>query len=477
MTNNKVPYLCGGVLFFLFAQAKPSGGTARDHTAGVKDSHKAPAVMADLVYAVTGATGIEASKDTSKYRECINSGSVNVPFNDASVCDSYDNEVKNKYSATLGRMTEFVNWHIASTKSEWLVKAILEIIETDEDIFNTDLFYIQPNGHPVSKADIYGMTEFVLPAFLVGVMHYIVTHRQDKNELGAATLATLGTKAYKRERVYSGRLGTKIQRTITVEHDCKPEGKCKAAEAATILAAENPDHQKRDAHSVIEEKLYASAQAMASAWQSAIERLADDMTEKSTKTPAYKKLNEEMLSERDKALLEKFRDHTEEILRYCIENDPSAGATRISLGDEIHEVCRAWNFELRKIKDVAFRQLVIDTTKILDEYSYYLTDKFLRWIPGTETLWFRNESWEEGEQLRKVLQPESYRLRCAITLLYKRLYPIPEDDEIEQTEAEVVDGEESSGAANKNGSVVHQTIVNQYGDHPVHIDHVENLKL
>ena len=44
-------------------------------------------------------------------------------------------------------------------------------------------------------------------------------------------------------------------------------------------------------------------------------------------------------------------------------------------------------------------------------------------------------------------------------------------------EAEVVDGEPSSGAADKNGSVVHQTIVNQYGDHPVHIDHVENLKL
>lgn len=28
-----------------------------------------------------------------------------------------------------------------------------------------------------------------------------------------------------------------------------------------------------------------------------------------------------------------------------------------------------------------------------------------------------------------------------------------------------------------NGTVIHQTIVNQYGDHPVHIDHVENLKL
>lgn len=47
----------------------------------------------------------------------------------------------------------------------------------------------------------------------------------------------------------------------------------------------------------------------------------------------------------------------------------------------------------------------------------------------------------------------------------------------DHTEAEVVDGEEPSSAATGDKTVVHQTIVNQYGDHPVHVDHVENLKL
>ena len=51
------------------------------------------------------------------------------------------------------------------------------------------------------------------------------------------------------------------------------------------------------------------------------------------------------------------------------------------------------------------------------------------------------------------------------------------EDESNNTEAEVVDGKEPSGAATEDKTVVHQTIVNQYGDHPVHIDHVENLKL
>ena len=51
------------------------------------------------------------------------------------------------------------------------------------------------------------------------------------------------------------------------------------------------------------------------------------------------------------------------------------------------------------------------------------------------------------------------------------------EDEPDKIDAEVVEGEKPSGAAVGDKAVVHQTIVNQFGDHPVHIDHVENLKL
>jgi hypothetical protein len=51
------------------------------------------------------------------------------------------------------------------------------------------------------------------------------------------------------------------------------------------------------------------------------------------------------------------------------------------------------------------------------------------------------------------------------------------EDEPDNGATEPSDGESSSASSAKEQSVVHQTIVNQYGDHPVHIDHVENLKL
>ena len=219
-------------------------------------------------------------------------------------------------------------------------------------------------------------------------------------------------------------------------------------------------------HDGLEQKIFASGKAVADAWEKAVGTLVDN------KGPM--KLNEDALNESDRVLLEKFRNHTEEILRYCIENDPSGSATRITLADEIHDVYQSWSFELRKIKDKAFRQLVIDALKVLNEYTYYLSDKFLRLLPGTDSLWFRNESWEEGQQLSNVLQPESYKKRCEIRDIYQRLYPIPEDGETteETVEAEVVDEDAPSGAAPEDKKITviqHQTNVVQNGDNNVNV--------
>ena len=71
MGENKVPYLCGGVLFFLLTQATLPDGSARDHQSGVKDEHKEPILMTDLIYTFTGSRNYGAAKDTSKYKDCL----------------------------------------------------------------------------------------------------------------------------------------------------------------------------------------------------------------------------------------------------------------------------------------------------------------------------------------------------------------------------------------------------------------------
>jgi len=264
MPENKIPYLCGGVLFFLMAHMKPSIGTARAHQEGQKDDHSDPIVMKDLVLAVKGSNHTTAAKDTSNYRECKNNGSVNVPFNDVVLCSSYDNAVKSNYSDTLKRMSEFVQKHLDLTKKEWFIKVLLDIIENDSDISNTDEFYIECDGSSKTKEVIHSMNEFTLPAFLVGVMHYILVNRRDKNILGVATLDAWGEKTPRKPRKYIGNAGDGITRNISVYLDIP------CTEAPSVETEARSD---RTAHDELKERVLASGKVLSDIWGGVVEGL------------------------------------------------------------------------------------------------------------------------------------------------------------------------------------------------------------
>lgn len=153
MSDEKTPFLCGGVFFFLLLQAVLPNGSARDHRVGIKDEHKAPLVMSDLIYVFTDSLNYGAEKDTSYYRECNSEGSCNIPFNEIAVATAFDNTIKEKYSIALRRMTEFVNWHINFEMKDWLVKALLEVLENDTEISDTDSLYILSSGQSVKLSD------------------------------------------------------------------------------------------------------------------------------------------------------------------------------------------------------------------------------------------------------------------------------------------------------------------------------------
>lgn len=212
---------------------------------------------------------------------------------------------------------------------------------------------------------------------------------------------------------------------------------------------------------VLKNKILASGQAMADALKVAIDNIANEDANNS------QVLNPQNLSIDDKRLLDEFRRNIKDILIYCIDNDPSAGATKITLLDEIIVVGNDWQCKLREIEDAAFRNLVIDAIRVLNEYTYYLSDKFLRYIPGNNCLWFRNESLEEGDRLREELQPGSYQKRQEIAEIYRRLYPIPEDSTEKEcvADAEVVKEESNNTETESKTTIIqHQTNVIQNGD-------------
>ena len=216
METQKEYFLCGGVLFFLLTKAALPDGTPRDHRAGVKDEHAEPILMQDLIYTFTGSQNYGAQKDTSKYKDCLIEGSSNVPFNEIAKCTTYGNLVAENYPEALRRMDEFVLWHMDPEMKVWLVKALLEIVESDSGIGEEDALFIQPDGLAKTKAEIKTEENYDFSAFLVGILHFILTRRREKNALGIPTLDAIGVKKTRKPRKYTGNLGEAITRKVEV---------------------------------------------------------------------------------------------------------------------------------------------------------------------------------------------------------------------------------------------------------------------
>lgn len=265
MSEEKVLFLCGGVLFFLLTQATLPNGSARERRDGKKDGHSDPVLMTDLICAFTGNSNYGSRKDTSQYKDCLIEGSCNLPFGSIPLCTAYGNTVAGEYHVALAQMDAFVQRHIDPKMSVWLVKALLEILESDNDIGENDEFYIEPNGSVVTKATIREKCDFDLSAFLVGVLHYILTRRQGKNSQGLQTLDYITEKRTRTPRKYTGNLGDAISRKVEVAF--LPSRKAITFDAdavedaapATFIAGEKPDDE------VISEAIIRSGMAVASA--------------------------------------------------------------------------------------------------------------------------------------------------------------------------------------------------------------------
>ena len=273
MTEKKVPYLCGGVMFFLLTQAVLPNGTPRDHREGISDDHSNPLLMRDLIYTFTGDAFYGSDKDTSKYLNCESEGTVNLPFNSIAVVTTYDNLVREKYPDALKRMSDFVEWHINPELNTWLIKALLEIIENDTDIPEDALFCVKSSGEFVSKADIRCLTEFEFQPFLVGVLHFVLMQRREKNYLGIDTLDSFSTKKTRKPRIYTGHVGEGIERKVTVSMYELPQEPCLPD---TDTETETKEEKQTD-EEVITESLSKGLLVFADALQANTHQIAEQI--------------------------------------------------------------------------------------------------------------------------------------------------------------------------------------------------------
>lgn len=221
MENKKIPYLCGGTLFFLLVQVKKPRAKAREREKGTADGLKDPAMMESLIKAISGSDAYayanSLKKNTSQFRECRIDGSMYIPFNDPATARGYDYDIMNSYDAVLLRMHRFAEDFLNPAKAAWLVRVLLDVIDQDAGIGDDAHFCVQSDGTFLSKSDLLSTMHFELQPFLVGVVHYILMNRSD-NISGQDTLDAWGIKVSERsERKLRKEFSLGASRTVDVD--------------------------------------------------------------------------------------------------------------------------------------------------------------------------------------------------------------------------------------------------------------------
>lgn len=234
MTNSSYPHLCGGTFFVFVLQALCQRMKAREHYKGESDGLKDSNVLIGLIKVINPdyivPVGDALKTKTNDFKSCRLSKGEYLPFGKTAEVEEFDNRVRSDYRSALRAMAVFVEQFLetdtSAKKDVRLVKALMELIQRDISIAADEEFYISEDGRKIKKAALGGLTDICLPAFLLGVWHYVVVNRKD-NKAGQDTYNAWCPPAGGGPREYTGDMGRAITRSINVYcmdiHDCVDE--------------------------------------------------------------------------------------------------------------------------------------------------------------------------------------------------------------------------------------------------------------
>ncbi|MEE5994293.1 MAG: hypothetical protein V3G42_13830 [Oscillospiraceae bacterium] len=221
MNHTTTPYLCGGtfmtqILRFVDEQFSPN-----EHLQEKKDIFPECEIFRRLISVFQLR---EFQKDSQKsrkpkstlrtyaseFKNCKNSLGTFTKLNDFDMRKEFDKNVRRLNGKALEMMNEFIQDALSEAEDEnkykKLVRSLLGIIMNDDEISQEDLFYINGDETAVAKKELPTISVFYIAPFLLGVWHYIVMKRFDKNELGQATYK----EWYPTKDTYKGTVGCDI---------------------------------------------------------------------------------------------------------------------------------------------------------------------------------------------------------------------------------------------------------------------------
>lgn len=252
MTNIEYPRLCGGTFMTLVIQALLQRKKAREHYKGESDKLNDPDVLVGLItvinpdYEDPGKAVLKTK--ANDYKSCKLSTGQYLPFGDKLAIEVFDQRVRNNYLAARNDMCIFVDSFIETgtklQKDVRLVKALIDLIEQDESIDDSEEFLVGENGDAVRKDQLRTLKRVCLPSFLLGIWHFIVINRKN-NKVGQLTYDTWCPENGGGTREYEGTMGDGISIEFDV-YTLEPEDETEDTEQEAEVVEDQPERNNQD---------------------------------------------------------------------------------------------------------------------------------------------------------------------------------------------------------------------------------------
>lgn len=252
MTNIEYPRLCGGTFMTLVIQALLQRKKAREHYKGESDKLNDPDVLVGLItvinpdYEDPGKAVLKTK--ANDYKSCKLSKGQYLPFGDKLAIEVFDQRVRDNYLAARNDMCIFVDSFIETgtklQKDVRLVKALIDLIEQDESIDDSEEFLVGENRDAVRKDQLRTLKRVCLPSFLLGIWHFIVINRKN-NKVGQLTYDTWCPENGGGTREYEGTMGDGISIEFDV-YTLEPEDETEDTEQEAEVVEDQPERNNQD---------------------------------------------------------------------------------------------------------------------------------------------------------------------------------------------------------------------------------------
>ena len=222
--------LCGGTFFVLVSSARKALPGNNERYRGTSSGLTEPELLIGLTRCLVPdlRTPMQSEwrnvkNSVAMFKACAGTGGSFFRLGDRSVLKAFDTRVRTRYREVLDEMCRcverFLDTDTDTKKDEYLVKALVEVLEGDPTVPEEQPLYARADGSTMTKRELCSAKEICLQPFLLGLWHYVLLHTDNKT--GSRTYENWCPPKGGAPRAYEAAIGEDSRREIKLTY-CAP---------------------------------------------------------------------------------------------------------------------------------------------------------------------------------------------------------------------------------------------------------------